>query len=331
MIDPEEIRRLVQRGREAGLVSGGKNDTPVSIEKNGETVAAGSGLNSQWFNVDPALATKWLENNFRNRPVKEDVVQAYARDMINGVWVPTHQGIAFNDRDELIDGQHRLLAIVMSGLTIRMMVTFGLPSEIPQKEMTTMDAVDRGRTRSVADQLKIQHGFKNGGVIASMCSNLAGLCYGKRTRRLSVGQTLEIYRAFESPINYIIRYRSKTVGLRSAGVMAAFAFALATESGYDEEVTPLAKMWDELTTGEDIDEASPLGLLRAFLMSDDAKLLSRGTDRGVAELTLQTILLQQRGARPTKLEMSLEGVEHFRGLQPDRVAPIAEIFQLPNR
>jgi hypothetical protein len=127
-------------------------------------------------------------------------VDAYARDMLNGVWVPTHQGLAFNDRDELIDGQHRLQAIVKSGCTVRMMVTFGLASVIDGKEMTTMDAVDRGRTRSVADQLKIQHGFKDGAITAAICTNLAAICSQERTRRLSVGQTLEIFRAFEGPI-----------------------------------------------------------------------------------------------------------------------------------
>jgi len=96
------------------------------------------------------MAKDWLENNFRNRPISEDTVAAYARDMIAGQWVATHQGVAFNDKDELIDGQHRLHAIVRCDKTIRMMVTFGLPSVIEGKQMTTMDCVDRGRTRSSA-------------------------------------------------------------------------------------------------------------------------------------------------------------------------------------
>ena len=44
-----------------------------------------------------------------------------------------------------------------------------------------MDAVDRGRARSVADQLRIQHGMKEGTVIASICKSLAGLCHEART------------------------------------------------------------------------------------------------------------------------------------------------------
>lgn len=175
---------IVAEAKARGLIAGpGKNP----VRKDGEPVTAATSATgtAKWVDVTPVMAKAWLENNFRNRPLSEDVVMAYARDMANGQWVPTHQGIAFNDEDDLIDGQHRLHAIVRSGVTVRMMVTFGLKSRIAGKEMTTMDAVDRGRTRSVADQLKIQHGMKDGSAIAQVCVSLGALCYGERTRRLS--------------------------------------------------------------------------------------------------------------------------------------------------
>ncbi|MES2569439.1 MAG: hypothetical protein V4710_05220, partial [Verrucomicrobiota bacterium] len=209
--DPEEIRRIVQVGKDRGLIS--EANTARRVDKTGLDAAALGEVRSQWMDVDPDTARRWLENNFRNRPLSDDVVQAYARDMINGIWIATHQGIAFNDRDELIDGQHRLNAIVLSARTIRMMVTFGLPSVIEGKEMTTMDAVDRGRPRSVADQLKIQHKLKDGSAIAAICASLANICQGDRTRRLSVGQTLEIYRAFEYSVTWVIAHKPKANGL----------------------------------------------------------------------------------------------------------------------
>ncbi|EIP99491.1 hypothetical protein OpiT1DRAFT_04009 [Opitutaceae bacterium TAV1] len=326
--DPDEIRRLIQVGKSRGLIRA--PGEAAAIEKKGAPIAAEAGLRSLWMEVDPATATKWLENNFRNRRVSDDVVTAYARDMVNGVWIPTHQGIAFNDRDELIDGQHRLRAIVSSGRTIRMMVTFGLPSVIEGSEMTTMDAVDRGRTRSVADQLKIQHGFKDGAITAAVCMSLAGLCYGERTRRLSVGQTLEVFRAFEGAITWLILHRVKTHGLKAAGVLAGFAFAMATESeGLWDGTTAIQQMYGQMVSGEGLREGAPMMALRAFLTSDEARLLTRGTDRGVAELVLYAIRLEQAGKRVTKLEMSLDGVNHYRALQPDRVAKIAAMFRLP--
>jgi hypothetical protein len=323
--DPDEIRRITARAKQSGLLRGPGDVAPV--EKNGKPVAADAGLRSQWMDVTPDLARRWLENNFRNRPISEDVVAAYARDMTNGVWVPTHQGVAFNDADALIDGQHRLHAIVRSGKTVRMMVTFGLPVKIEGSEMTTMDAVDRGRTRSVADQLKIEHGMKDGSAVAMICASLGAICYGHRTRRLSVGQTLEIYRAYEQPLQFVIAARVKDHGLKAAGFLAACVFALATEDGVAGQITACHR---ELMKGELRQPASALELLRTFLVSDDAKLLNRSTDRGLAELTLQAIYLRITGKAFKKLEPSQDGVTFFRGLQPERVEKIAAMFRLPD-
>lgn len=326
--DPDEIRSIVRRSKNAGLLHGPGEATP--IKKDGKPVAAEAGLRSQWMDVTPGLAKQWLGNNFRNRPISEDVVAAYARDILNGVWIPTHQGIAFNDRDELIDGQHRLHAIVRAGKTVRMMVTFGLPSVIPGKEMTTMDAVDRGRMRSVADQLKIQHGLKNGTAIAGITKIIANICCGERTRRLSVGQSLEIYRAYEQPVEWIVMHRPDEHGLRSMGVLAAFAFAHADETkNHWDGSTPIQLMFGALCKKKQPRTRSPMGLLNAFLKSDDAKLLSRSTDRALAELVLQAIYLETRGRPIDKLELSLDGANHFCELQKDRVAQIAGMFRLP--
>lgn len=313
--DPEAIRALVADAKSRGLIR--DSATPSAIRKNGSPVATEGAFRTQWIDVSPALAADWLRNNFRNRSVSDDVVKAYARDMAGGTWFSTHQGIAFNDLDQLIDGQHRLRAIVLSGVTVRMMVTFGLPSKIEGREMTTMDAVDRGRTRSVADQLKIQHGLKNGSAIAAICASIANLCQQERTRRLSVGQTLEIYRAFQSAIDWVIAIRPREHGLRAKGVMAAVAFAVTAQP----DLKQACRM---LFTGGDFPADSTVSALREFLMGPDAILLNRGSDRGLAELALAA-LFQSSGP----LQPSLAGLDHFRQLQPKRVAKVAAFFFLP--
>lgn len=326
--DAEEIRRTIELGKKRGLIMDATQ--ACRVDKTGLPAAALNGITSQWMDIDPAKAEKWLKNNFRNRPVSDDTVTTYARDMANGVWIPTHQGIAFNDRDELIDGQHRLLAIQKSGRTIRTMVTFGLPSKIDGKEMTTMDAVDRGRTRSVADQLKIQHGMKNGSAIASVCALLGGICYGERTRRLSVGQVLEIYRAFEGPMNWVIERRSNKPGLRATGVLAAFTFALATVEHCPANKV-IAPLFEKLMNGETFKRTSAAHHLSTFLQSDAAKLLSRSTDRGLAEMVLEAIRLDVQGHPVTKLEMSVAGAGHFRGLQAQRAEKIRKMMKLEDQ
>lgn len=217
----------------------------------------------------------------------------------------------------------------MAKMTVRMMVTFGVPSKIDGKEMTTMDAVDRGATRSVGDQLTIQHGLKHGSITASVCSAVGSLCFGERTRRLSVGQTLEILREFEPAVTYVIEHRSKAHGLRSSGVLAGFAFALATEEGIWDGKTPINDMFERLNLGERLEDESPIKALRTFLTSEEAKLLTRSLDRGMAELVLQAILLELKGAKVSKLEMALDGANHFRELQRERAEKVAALFKLP--
>lgn len=330
--DANEIRRIVAASKESGLI---RAATPAdriaprkvaTLAQPGQPAPSAGPMRTVWVEVTPAQAAEWLKNNFVNRPLREDVVQSYARDMRNGVWVATHQGVAFSDTNALIDGQHRLSAIVLSGLTVRMMATYGLPATIEGSEMTTMDAVDRGRTRSVADQLKIQHGMANGTLIAAVCASLGAICYSDRTRRLTVGQTLEIYRAFEAGVDFVIEHRSRAHGLRAAGVLAAFAFAIAaTEGTLHPDLRP---SYVALVEGDNLVKGSPLSALYAFLTSADARLLTRGTDRGVADLVLNALHLELQGAKVAKLDLATEGTVFFRKLHPERVNRIANLFKL---
>ena len=79
--------------------------------------------------VTPQMATKWLEGNTHNRRLRQTRVDQYARDMRNGQWLVTHQGVAFTPDGVLVDGQHRLWAVIESGCTVPMLVFHGLPVE----------------------------------------------------------------------------------------------------------------------------------------------------------------------------------------------------------
>jgi hypothetical protein len=95
--------------------------------------------------VTPETASEWLS---RSRPgqraIRKNHVNEMARDMIAGRWAQTHVGIAFDVNGYLVDGHHRLHAIVESGVTITMPVAYGLSDE-------AFFRIDQGRPRSVAD------------------------------------------------------------------------------------------------------------------------------------------------------------------------------------
>jgi hypothetical protein len=94
--------------------------------------------------ITPAKARSYLEANTSNRRIRRHKVESFSRQMAEGKWLVTHQGIAFNCDGTLLDGQHRLHSIVESGVTVRMMVVRGVPK-------TCMLGIDQGTNRDGLD------------------------------------------------------------------------------------------------------------------------------------------------------------------------------------
>lgn len=87
-------------------------------------------LTLKWELISPAKAEAYLSLNFdRNRSVRKNWVAYLANQMANGQFKATHQGIAFDEQGFLIDGQHRLSAIVVSGTSQWMMVARNAPRD----------------------------------------------------------------------------------------------------------------------------------------------------------------------------------------------------------
>lgn len=76
--------------------------------------------------VDPKKAELWLKKNTKNRKVSNRHVSQLANEMKEGKWLLNGQAIAFSKDGVLLDGQHRLLAVIMSGVTVEMTVAFGV-------------------------------------------------------------------------------------------------------------------------------------------------------------------------------------------------------------
>lgn len=97
-------------------------------------------------NISPEMARKWLENNCVNRTISHGRVEMYARDMSAGKWLLNGEPIVFNKDGNLVNGQHRLSAVIRCGLTVKMLVIKGV-------ENSDGAIYDRGRSRSTSDTL----------------------------------------------------------------------------------------------------------------------------------------------------------------------------------
>jgi len=116
--------------------------------------------------ITPDIARQYLGLNYKhNRNLLRSYVERYADDMRSGRWrFEASDPIRFNINGELIDGQHRLHAVITTGITTPFIVIRGIPAE-------AIHVIDTGKSRSPADALKI-HGFTNTVLLAAALRNL---------------------------------------------------------------------------------------------------------------------------------------------------------------
>lgn len=99
--------------------------------------------------ITPEMAQAILTQNDHNRSTSKNRVYVFAEAMSQGEWVLNGETIKLNGDGTLLDGQHRLLAVVKSGTEQRFLVVRGLP-------MAAQETVDTGRARKFADVLRIR-------------------------------------------------------------------------------------------------------------------------------------------------------------------------------
>lgn len=97
------------------------------------------------MNINPQMAREWLEHVVENnRKVRSNRIRVYAADMSAGRWHLGSQAIAFNCAGKLVNGQHRLHAVLVSGETITQIVLKNMDAE-------AMLIEDSGMKRSTDD------------------------------------------------------------------------------------------------------------------------------------------------------------------------------------
>lgn len=111
--------------------------------------------------VTPDKARQMLEANTSNRKVTQALVYSYAKQMENGTWPFTAETIIFGKSGKLLDGQHRLLAVVKSQTSQPFLIARGI-----ENEDAVFAAIDSGKNRSAADVLS-KEGFADATLYAS--------------------------------------------------------------------------------------------------------------------------------------------------------------------
>lgn len=111
-------------------------------------------ITAQWEFITPAIAGEWLENhNHVNRPKRKKHGAQLQGDMEDDLWEDNGETIVFDSAKELVNGQHRLLALLASGTTHEFLVVRGVRPEV-------RSTVDANAKRTFADDLA-QNGVDN--------------------------------------------------------------------------------------------------------------------------------------------------------------------------
>lgn len=171
---------------------------------------------TQILRVTPEMARRWLTQNTINRPLNAAHVAFIAKKIEQNEWMVTHQGIAFSSDGTLLDGQHRLAAIVQTGKAILLTVTFG-------QDIATFAAIDDVRRRSTADALKIPY------VDVAVCRWIlrlrAGSAKGNRGQQDTPAEIAAVYAEYQAELKEIEAAASPGSKVRSSAPIRTAALA----------------------------------------------------------------------------------------------------------
>jgi len=127
--------------------------------------------------IDSDTASKWLGCNTENyRKPNDRHVNNLCRDIVNDQFSFTNASIAFDAGGNLVDGQHRLLAVVKSGQPIVSLVVRNMPNG-----SAANPSIDSGKNRSCAVHLQ-NHGIQYATEVASVIRCLAAFHRGVKER-----------------------------------------------------------------------------------------------------------------------------------------------------
>mgnify|MGYP003442261307 FL=1 len=212
--------------------------------------------------VTPDVARAMLANNENNRFVRKSRVRAYAAQMKGGSWHVTHQGVAIGADGSLYDAQHRLMAVIESGVSVWMLVVRGLSAAARAE-------IDTGDKRRVADTIRIMDGTGHNNVMTAAARVLAlvsGDTANTGQRLVTVDEHRETFRRFEDGFEAVEAvFPSPIKRITRAPLLAALVFA------YKTDPDGVVKAAVDLRDGAALPSGDPILALRNALLSTTGK------------------------------------------------------------
>lgn len=214
--------------------------------------------------VTPEMAHELIGLNVRNRNLNKYLVENYANAMAAGAWNFDGAPIRISPEGVLLDGQHRLHAIIKSGTS----QLFSIWRNIPEDAQNTMDT---GRKRSLGDALKLR-GEKDATTLGAVLALSYRWSKGVRGTLLSQG-TGQIPVQIPHLLEFLDQHPEIRNGLRPASrvrgavgrvPLSVLGTAHWIFSTLDEEkaADDAEEFFNMLHTGEGLQAGNPIHTLR---------------------------------------------------------------------
>ena len=101
-----------------------------------------------WYVITPVVATKLLDEQGDNRPLREQKSVRFAEAMRTGKWNPNGETIILDERGRMLDGQGRCRACQIAGVDFETYVVFSVPRKY-------FPSLNTGQNRNGADTLAL--------------------------------------------------------------------------------------------------------------------------------------------------------------------------------
>lgn len=215
--------------------------------------------------VTPRKAKEWLQGNVDNRKLRESRVLFMSGLLNEDEWELTGDAIVFDDKGILINGQHRLSALVVANKSAQFVVLRGVPSK-------AQEVMDQGLSRNLGDQLHRRH-VPYSNVVAGALAWLFQMEYIEKTGNVHYANPAlrpslrALLRLFEdnpelpeeaSELTKLVYYTK----IRHGPTLALYHRLLEIDP---EEAELFFKMWQE---GAGLAKNDPIWRLREWTIND---------------------------------------------------------------
>lgn len=179
--------------------------------------------------VTPEMAEEWLtRNNNRRRRVQH--IKFLAEMITSGEWRPDHpHPIIIGSDGFVVDGQHRLHAIILSGKAVSMRVQFGV-------DPTIRKYIDNNIPRSLGDRVTFMDDPSLNKKAAEIVNALFTVKYNQSNKKKPTpDEALFLWKQYEPQMIALIEKRRNERGTGRAYVYAALIeyCALSMERGVE--------------------------------------------------------------------------------------------------